>query len=78
MKEVVPIHKAALENLHREHEHDGETKTDSFPKNELVTKPLTLHTPMFLINVFYPTLHRTPAKNRRSSSGGCIFNKSLN
>jgi len=29
MKEVVPIHKAALENLHREHERDGETKTAS-------------------------------------------------
>ena len=55
MKEVVPIHKAALENLHREHERDGETKTDSFPRHELVTKPLTLHTLMFLINVFYPT-----------------------
>ena len=47
MKEVVPIHKAALENLHREHERDGETKTDSFPRHELVTKPLTLHTYVF-------------------------------
>ena len=53
-------------------------KDRQLPKNELVTKPLTLHTPMFLINVFHPTLHRTPARNRRSSSGGCIFNKSLN
>lgn len=55
MKEVVPIHKAALENLHREHECDGRQRQDSFPKNELVTKPLTLHTLMFLINTFYPT-----------------------
>ncbi|KAB1270389.1 hypothetical protein Cadr_000017441 [Camelus dromedarius] len=36
MKEVVPIHKAALENLQREHEHDGETSADSFTKNKPV------------------------------------------
>lgn len=56
MKEVVPIHKAALENLRREHEHDGKTKIHSFTKTSPVTESLTLHVPMFLVGVFYPTL----------------------
>lgn len=56
MKEVVPIHKAALENLQMEGERDSEAKPDSCTMNQSVFKPLRLHTPRFLTSIFYPAL----------------------
>lgn len=51
---MVPIHSAALENLRREHEHDGKTKPHSFTKDSPVTRSLTPRLPVFLAGVSYP------------------------
>lgn len=56
MKEVVPIHKAALENLQMQGEHDSKAKPNSCIMNESVFKPLRPHTPRFVTSVFYPAL----------------------
>lgn len=45
MKEVVPIHKAALENLQRECKQESDAKPGSCTKNERLT---ALQAPMFL------------------------------
>lgn len=69
MKEVVPIHKAALENLHREHECDGETKTRQLPQER--TSNQTSHPAH--IDVFDKHVLPNPCTILLPQTGGAVL-----